>query len=123
MMLASPIPSPFDHIQYAVITGDIAADSRLSKNDFRVWITMSVHANRKKNDTAWPSVARICALTGITSQSRVRESLNRLVEFGWLQEVERRSRGVRAFIVAGLGAIGDAISPGSEPDPGRNLTP
>lgn len=77
---------------FICIPVELATETRLSDAEIRVLLALASHAY--KDDTVWPSRARMVELTGL-HPSTISAATSRLDELGWIRKERRGYRGAQ----------------------------
>lgn len=77
---------------FICIPVELASETRLTDAEIRVLLALASHAY--KDDTVWPSRARMVELTGL-HPSTISAATTRLDELGWIKKERRGYRGAQ----------------------------
>ncbi|MGZ3182072.1 MAG: helix-turn-helix domain-containing protein [Telluria sp.] len=77
---------------FVCVPVELVSETRLSEAEIRILLALASHAYR--DDTVWPSRARMVELTGL-HQSTISAATTRLHEFGWIRKERKGYRGSR----------------------------
>lgn len=78
---------------FVMVSKALAEDERLSSTDKSVALSLASFVNNCKTDRdAWPARKRIAKRAGV-SNNTLSKSFNKLVEYGYLEIVERYKKG------------------------------
>lgn len=73
--------------RFAIVPGEVIADSRLSLLGLRTFLVLAFHANRDR--VAWPEQATLARLLN-SSRWKIRQAIDELRTLGWIEIQQHR---------------------------------